>query len=280
LKPIAIRIPTLTEVIAIAGRLARRTRKSPSSSMRIYHAHQLFLKAHLHGRSIQALVVQARRSGYVDISGLCGLARLIIEAHNAFAYLGEPNISADERELRFQVMHLNESVDLIRISRALGIRPNDSRIELQEYSTRWSESALDQNRIFRSFPQEQREKLLQGRRPFLSDRYKGDPPIPKRIESAAYNLFSHNVHSFGLSSRFSGELTPAGARNALFLAIEIALIYLSSLVVRYRVMRPRTARAFTGKEKAVLDDALSANHLQAWIDELGKTISLSGTSMH
>jgi hypothetical protein len=167
-------------------------------------------------------------------------------------------------------MYINDSVDLIRISKALGISSTDSRIHLQERSMSWSKDELLANPIFIALPKEQRDKLLEGRYPYIRNRYGGKPPIAPDVESAAYNLFSHNVHSFGLSARLGGDWTPAGALNSLFLAVEIALIYLSHMTVLYRSMRPRSAGSLTRTERELLDDVLSARHLRDWMSELKK----------
>jgi hypothetical protein len=202
------------------------------------HAFELFEKAWLHGQSICELLIPIERGEDGDIAGIAALARSLIETHNAFVYLTERNISEDERQFRRYLMYLNQSSDLRRISGALRTadRADSSWSEL---GRRHIIETLEKNRVFAAFDAKFQAHLMRGQTPYLMNRYSGPRPIERAIESAVYNLFSHNVHSYGLASRYGGSSTPAGLLNVLFLAVEASLVFLASIAKQYRALRAR-----------------------------------------
>src|SRR5205823_14096776 len=123
------------------------------------------------------LIAQARRTIDPDVASICGLARLIIEAHNVFLYLGEPNIGEAERDFRFQLMYLNDNVDLTKISVALGIPTQDNRLVAREYFKSLNIDQLQSSPIFAALPEKQRGKLLEGAQAYLRNRYRGPRPV-------------------------------------------------------------------------------------------------------
>jgi hypothetical protein len=216
------------------------------------------------------LLRQGRNSKNIDIAGVCALARSLIEAHNVLLYLTEANRSKHERRLRFELMYVNEASDLKRIHDALGLAGDDFGTTVREHALKVSTDTLKENPVFQGLDEKHRNHLLTGRTAYLMGRDKGPRPLPKALESAAYNLFSHNVHAFGLGTTHIGSLTAAGAVNTLFLATEFAIIYLANLMVHYRVIRTRAIGPFSEKEAALLKRAVSGDELSAWIENFRK----------
>jgi hypothetical protein len=233
---------------------------------RILYARLLFEKAVLHGRSICSLLRQGRTSRRrLDISGACALARSLIEAHNVLLYLTEPGRSKGEYALRFELMYLNNATDLIRISEALGLANDEFFLQMKRRSLEHSTGELQKNSVFMSFDEKHRNNLLGGRTAYLTNRDRGPRPMPKKLESAAYNLFSHNVHAFGLASSHVASATPAGGLNTLFLATEFAIIYLANTARHYRSVRTRAIGQLRESELKVIGRALTRTELSHWI---------------
>lgn len=116
-----IRADLLEEVVEICESMRDRGARASVSSSRVLYAQSFFGKCTFHGRSICLLVEPLAKGHAADLAGICALARSLIEAHNVFVYLTEPRASPAERKLRVDLMHLNQSFDLLRISNALGI---------------------------------------------------------------------------------------------------------------------------------------------------------------
>jgi hypothetical protein len=165
----------------------------------------------------------------LDISAICVLARCVIEVHNASVYLCERGISRDEYSLRVQLFHLNHAMDLQKINSNLGISEDHRGAQLNRLDLQSTLRELNENPIFLSFDDPHRKNLLKGRSPYLVTRYAGRHPLVRKLEAAAYNLFSHNVHSFSLGLTpviGGGGASPSGSLNILFLATEITILYL------------------------------------------------------
>lgn len=247
-----IRLSHLSELVGICESMVERASKASISIWRSYYGHGFFEKATLHGRSIHTLLEAFRaESPSYDIAGICTLSRCVIEVHNAFAYLLEPGLSSDESELRHQLFLLNHAADLKKINTEIGIETSDDRFFYNNVTHRWALDALEQNPIFQALDAAHRKTLLRGRSPYLVARYKGKKPLPHNIESAAYKLFSHNVHSFslGLSPLRGGQATPAGGLNMVILAVELAILYLATVALHYWRLRSRAVRTLSTAEK-------------------------------
>lgn len=266
-----IRVTVLRDVVQVCSDMQARAKDSRSSSWRGYFAHGFFAKASLHGQSI-CVLLQGYKGGQIelDVGGLCALSRCIMEVNNASRYLFEPKISKDEAEFRYQLFLLNHATDLKKISTGFGISTSDDRLSIQEFSRRWSESELVKNPIFQSLDEAHKKKLLKGKSPYLTDRYKGEKLLEKTVESAAYNLFSHSVHSFslGLSPGMRGQHTPAGEFHMIFLAVEMALMHLGAMALDYWRLRARAIKKLSTAEKLLLKSAASGAPLKEWLKNM------------
>lgn len=248
-----------------------RALNTTTSSWRAYYASGFFEKATLHGRSISSLVqlFQTKQQS-LDIAGICVLSRCILEVHNASSYLLESGLTKEESELRHQLFQLNHSSDLMKINIGFGIKDNGFGSSFHENMSRCSRDELQKNQVFQSLNEPHRKALLKGKSPYLTARYKGGHPLPRNIESAAYNLFSHNVHSLslGLSPMHGGSSTPSGGGNMSFLAVELAVIYLSNIALKYWRLRTRAVKTLSREEKEILKDGASTVHLENWLSNM------------
>jgi hypothetical protein len=130
---------------------------------------------------------------------------------------------------------------------------------------------LSENPVFLSLDESHRKNLLKGKSPYLVARYAGRHPLVRALETAAYNLFSHNVHSFSLGLTpviGGGQATPAGSMNMLFLAIELTLLYLCHMAAEYRVLRRRAVGRLAPNEEQFLKATLGTGYLEQWISHL------------
>ena len=267
-----IRVSTLRKTVKLCEDLLKRAQHSEVLSPRTHFAQTFLKKAVLHGRSMLFLMDQCRgEREYLDISAICVLARCIIELHNASAYLCERGISRDEYSLREQLFLLNHASDLERINSNLGISEDDRRTMYNRMDLQSTLRELNENPIFLSFDVPHRKNLLKGRSPYLVTRYAGHHPLVRELEAAAYNLFSHNVHSFSLGLTpviGGGGTSPAGSLNMLFLATEITLLYLCHMTAEYRVLRKRAVGRLASNEERFLKTTLDTSHLEQWITHL------------
>lgn len=266
-----IRLSDFTELVVICEGMVERASAASTSTWRAYYGHGFFEKATLHGRSIAALLGALRtEKPSVDISGVCTLSRCIIEVHNAFAYLSEPGLSHDESELRHQLFLLNHASDLKKINAEVGIGASDDRALFIDVSHRWASDKLEKNPIFQSLDEAHRKTLLRGKSPYLVARYKGKRPLPHGVESAAYKLFSHNVHSYslGLSPLHGGQETPAGGINMLILAVELAILYLATIALHYWRLRSRAVRSLSKSDKEFLLSSSSSALVEQWLKNM------------
>jgi hypothetical protein len=216
-----IRASGLEQLVQACESIDRTSEKVRPSSTRTHYAALYFAKATLHGRSICSLLSEIKARRYADVAGICALARSLIETHNVFLYLAESGIGADELELRISLAQLNQAVDLIRISEALGW-DSEQTLFWQSETRDHARKTLEANPRFATLGAKERAHLLRGKSPYLKSRFNGVGPVQPAIESAVYNLFSHNVHAYGLSSSYAGSETPAGLANTLFLAVDMS----------------------------------------------------------
>lgn len=263
-----IRFAQLTEVLALSQSIRQRSAGVSFSNERMFHASRTFAKGVLHVDSICALFERYKVERELDRAGICTLTRALIETHNVLLYLTEAGISKPELESRLYLMYLNKDMDLMRIDAALRVTDNDNHSSFQAGQRDFSLRTLHSNQAFIEFETKHRDHLLKGRVPYLMNRYKGHRPVPRKIESAAYNLFSHNAHSFGLAINMGGRSTPAGSMNVLILAVEMAIIYLSHMIKRYQAVRAKAVGKLTPSEKLLIDEALSLNYFNAWVEKL------------
>lgn len=151
---------TLTDVIQA---IAKRGTDAPPTTERAYYAHCLFTKASLHARSIVSLCDSSlQREEQPDVGGICVLARCLIEVRNATSYLLESNISKNEAHLRLHLVSLNQSVDLLRVTRGLETNRDDF---WSEHSITYSRGELAGNPIFAALDPNQKKYLLRGKSP-------------------------------------------------------------------------------------------------------------------
>ena len=263
------RVILFEALVTICESMRERSRAASISNERMFYAREFFRKGTEHGRSMCRLIEPLKRKERADVAGICVLARALIETHNAFLYLTESKLSA-ELDFRIALLQLNGAVDLHRINNALGIGSDDVRMWAQEVSKKFAIDELNANQVFLALEQKQRDHLLRGKYPYLMHRYAGPRPIERAIESAAYNLFSHSVHSFGLSSSFAGRATPAGYVNLLILALQMSAIFLAHLAKRYRSLRGRAIGAMVATDKQLIEDVLSLKRFNEWKWDLGR----------
>ncbi len=245
-------------VVGLCEELLRRARDTDRSSSRTYYVHGFFAKAVQHGRSILALI-EADKSveRQIDVGATCVLTRCILEIFNAAAYLTEAGVGADESDLRFNLFLLNHSTDLGRINRGLGINHGRFRYEA---SRQLLVDQLKTNPSFTSLDEDHKKRLLKGRSPYLTARYKGRRPLPAGVESALYTLFSQNAHSFSLGLApviGGGRATPIGEENAFFIALDTAALYLANLALLYWRIRYRAIKQLSIEERDKLRTAAS-----------------------
>ncbi len=249
----------------------RRAARSTPSSWRVLYGHAFLEKSFLHAQSIILLCNNAAQNkGALDVGSICALSRCIVEIHNAFAYLLEKGLAREESEFRHELFLLNHAVDLLRIHSSLGVGSNDMRMQYQEMSRQMSQQLLESNTIFISLDGTQRKNLIRGKSPYQTFRYTGAHPLPRKIESALYNLLSQAIHSFslGLTSHIGGgQATVFNPINTLFIAIEIAVIYLANICVGYQRLRSRAIGTLSEEEKILLDETLSTKELVQWLSE-------------
>lgn len=258
-----IRASRLEELVSVCEAAERASSSVKPSSSRTHYAALYFSKAVLHGRSVCSLLGEIKARRYADVAGISALARTLIETHNVFLYLSESGLSPDELEFRVQLAQLNQAVDLIRISEALGW--NSEEVLFWQRAVRdQARSSLETNPVLLALPEKERAHLLQGRSPYLKNRRKAVGPVQPEVESAVYNLLSHNVHAYGLSSSYAGSATPAGSANTLFLAVEMSCIYLANLMLRYRAVRPRAIPPLSEDRMRTIRDTLALTHLTHW----------------
>ena len=260
-----VRAVELAQTVSLSRRLLKRGRRTAPSSSRVAYGEALFEKATRHAHSMCLLIRHLRRTPSPDVAGISLLARAVIEARNAFAYLIERGITDDEFNLRLWLLLLNHSIDAGQIYARLQQR--DSR-SMNEVAVRVSRATLRGNPVFGGFNEKQREQLLKGRTPYLRGRYKGRSPVERSVESALYNLFSHSTHSFSLSLpgvSGGGDRALTGPRSTFFLAVEISIMYLCDMAKGYKALRARATGELTGEELMLIEEAASGRHLNEWV---------------
>jgi hypothetical protein len=234
--------------------IAKRGTDSPPTTERGYYAHCLFVKASMHAWSIVSLCDSAlERDEQADVSGICVLARCLIEVRNAAAHLLESNISKDEAHLRLHLVGLNQSGDMQRVNKGL----QTSRTDFwTEHSITYSREELAKNPSFLALEPDHRKHLLRGKSPYLHSRYRGARPLSIAQESAIYTLLSHSAHAFALGlSGFAGygRATPAGTLNSFRIATLAAQIYLADTAKTYCKFRRRALGKLKEDESALLE---------------------------
>jgi hypothetical protein len=264
-----VRLKQLAQVVLVCERILARSAEASRSSWRVIYGCEFFKKANIHGKSIITLIDAYRTDKHqLDIGAICVLSRCIMEVHNAFVYLLESGLSKEESELRHNLFLLNHATDLERINAGFDIKISGWG-KFNDYARHSSLENLEKNPIFSSLSEPHRKSLLRGKSPYLLIRYRGSRPIPQSLESAVYNLFSQNVHSFSLSlSPQCGDFTPAGGLNMLFIAIEVAVIYLSHLALNYGKLRRRTVRYLSIEDNSILQESILTSTLEGFISAL------------
>jgi hypothetical protein len=264
----------IKEVVQICEAMLFEASGTFPTSFRTYYGHALFEKAVRHGRSIISLAETTVGPGptiKLDVAALCILARCIIEVHNAAAYLLETGISKDESDLRFQLFNLNHSSDLSKIKNRLGIVGGI----WVDASLHWSRAELSKNPVFKALDEPLQKKLMRGGSPYVHLRYSGPRPLDPDLESGLYNLFSQSTHSFslGLTSIVGGgSLTPAGTENQFLLAVDAAMIYLSTVALIYWRLRNRALKALPTDWRNTLENARSTAKLTSRLQKINEQL--------
>lgn len=254
--------------------IVKRGTDVPPTTERAYYAHCLFTKATLHARSIVSLCDSSLQNNeQVDVGAICVLARCILEIRNAASYLLEHNISKEEAHLRLHLVGLNQSVDLLRVTKGLETSQDDF---WSEHSITHSRRELERNPIFVALDVDHKKNLLRGKSPYQHSRYRGKRPLNTVHESAIYTLLSHSAHAFGLGlSGFAGhgKATPAGTVNLFLIAIQISQIYLADTARTYCRFRRRALDKLSDIDIITLEQASNPTSLLKLLKDIRAGVS-------
>lgn len=261
-----MRVRELEVLEELYNRMHSQSQGAAISSWRSFYARGFFDKARLHISSLVLVIKAGAEKGgsHFDIGGTCSFARCIIEAHNAYHYLLEPRLNPNEQELRLNLFLVNQAADLERIHEELGIPPDEFGTFLRKASLNDALERLEHNPLFKLLPPDKKKKARAGRSPYLSDRYGGTRPLPAKIESAIYKLFSHSVHSFGLGINplGNGHHTAAGALNLIALSLDASLIYGARIAKKYLSARHKAMPGICGSDRAVIMELCNPQELE------------------
>ncbi|HGF7372173.1 TPA: hypothetical protein AB5E75_003376, partial [Vibrio cholerae] len=107
------RVEMFNEVVALSKKLTTYSERFTATSVRAYHAEEVFNKLCLHLKSFQRnLYLEKEEGELVDISVLASISRMIVEASNAVFYFTDRGVSESEVEFRVWLSARHQDVDL------------------------------------------------------------------------------------------------------------------------------------------------------------------------
>ncbi len=258
---------SLEDVVEVCEAFVDRARGVAATSPRAYHSGLLFSKVTHHGRSMLTLAEDRLAA---DVAGICMLARAIVEAHDAAAYLLETGIDEADAELRTELFLLNHATGHGAIEDALGTNPSGG---LADGFRQMSIERLEENAAFTRLTRKQKRSLLRGRHPFGLSEPTDYSVLEPQVARGLYSMFSHNVHPFslGLHHKGGGHLHPAGKVNAFRLAGSTASLYLAHFAWRYWTLRSAAIKTFTDRERKIISDAKASRAVHDILDGIARS---------
>jgi hypothetical protein len=258
------RIHELRQLISSSTKLKTLRRDHPPTTIRAHHADQLFDKAVLHGLSFDRLLSQSAET--LDPGALASVARCIIEAHNVFSYLCETNVSDDEFMFRVALMGYHHAVDIEKTLSQLGFDGNEGMsLAFNSIAKEATLRELEQNAIFQALPAHEKKELREGKRAYGKGLKHRGGPLPKQLESGIYRLLSSNVHSLPMGLFNGGRYNPLNIVGSVFVAMEVAIIYLASITRSYCRLRWKLGKLLTSEEKRFIRSLVTADFIKTWI---------------
>ena len=268
-----IRFNEIEKLVKLCEEIDQRAELSSITSTRVYYSMCFFKKGIRHIRSITHLLNGVENNYQnIDVAGMCAIGRCVIEVFSGYSYLTKRGITSEELEMRFLIYELNSSVDFEKIYTGLGLPVSEYENGLLPQLQGMTEAELEKNIAFKRFGEKEKKHLLRGKTPYIVPKSNDKRPLPKEQESAVYNLFSHCVHSYalGVGVQATGKQNITNSTNLIFLAIEIALLYQSQLLLDYWRLRSRAIKKMTLHEKAFLLSCSSLENYEMWRTEMNK----------
>lgn len=265
-----IRITDFKKLHAIALKISPLKLGPTYTTIRTHLAEQIFEKALLIINSYVRLIpdFEKKERHQFDFSTLAALSRNLIELSHVYDYFCKDRLSKDELEFRMNLFEIHSSEETKKVFERLGFS-EDFVQEIILYSRFVSECELSKNRYFNNLDEKVRNRLKKGNTPFYPDRLeRANHQLDQRIESGLYKLFSNNIHSFQLGiqpQRYHTNKGPLSLVSLLFLSMEAAIVYFSSILNSYISLRWKICKQIPDEEKLFVKRCCRKTRLQEWV---------------
>jgi len=225
----------LSQLATFANEVSARTQGRPVTNQSNEWASYIFAKICVHVISLQKLVptgLAPVRSGFTeiwDISSICTLVRVIIDAFFSMYYIAAENIS--EKERIFRTCLWNYHSEKHRLDMLRHIRSTSPKLKNLTDQVKQLKEELERNPIYPTLDSELKRKSRKGNLALhltnseLSERSKINPGYYK----AAYSFLSSYIHTYPFSLSQLQQFR-AGNPDSLHListALNYCVIFLS-----------------------------------------------------
>ncbi|EGQ9819146.1 hypothetical protein FV768_24925 [Vibrio parahaemolyticus] len=261
------RVEMFNEVVALSEKLTTYSERFTATSVRAYHAEEVFNKLCLHLKSFQRnLYLEKEEGELVDISVLASISRMIVEASNAVFYFTDRGVSESEVEFRVWLSARHQDVDLQVILDKLNIKFAHI-VDTSHYAI----EVLENNGYYKSLTSSEQKTLMKGQKAYYRRGNRSSMnPFPKEIEEGIYKLLSNYVHSFPAgNSLYTGRATlhPLNFQNSAFIIIETALCYSSAAIWAYVKLRWKLGKRLDDEEKQFLKNISQGRVILHWLEK-------------
>ncbi len=245
----------LAHARAMSDRLAGRR----ISEKHLSYAETIFTKLLCHASSLQKLAPTLQPTSgpeLWDIGAACVLARTLIEAFDALAYVSLHPVPPIERELRILAWELHDKEHRLHMLEDIGAR--DSQVESVRADARMLRDMVTAHPAYAELPKELRKAIEDGKAPaFL--RSKRDRNMASGINHDYYNAvtmyLSQYVHTFpfALSHLTLTHAGDPGALQLISMPLQYSMSFLAKAIVGIGSLWPDTQLKMSGDLRIAVD---------------------------
>jgi hypothetical protein len=187
------------QIVRRARLISRGSAGISSSGNRMFWSSVLFTRLCVTATSIQVLVPRSEPRAHWDFSAVASLVRNLAECFFVLFFLCFDDVSEDEREARFLMMHIHDNASRRRMLTDFGLW-NVSDQSIHDGHADELESKLRKTAYFHSLPEKQQRQILKGdRTPFIQDDLLVKIDFDQGSFRGLYRLFSSHTHTGPIS---------------------------------------------------------------------------------
>ena len=223
------------------------------SEKHLSYAETIFTKLLCHASSLRTLSPTLRPTSGAelwDIGAACTLARALIEAFDALAYVSLHPVPPADRELRILVWELHDKEHRLHMLEDIGSR--DPNVEAVRTDANFLRDKVTTHPSYANLPKEVRKAIADGKAPaFLQSKRDRNTAsgVNHDYHNAVTMYLSQYVHTlpFALSHLVLTHAGDAGALQLVAMPLQYSMSFLSKTIVGIGSLWPDTQLEMSGE---------------------------------